>query len=337
MFFLVSHLRNHAPNPFLGNARGVEAGGVTSAAAGGISGATTASAEAAGDLLPNNAAELPDNEDAFFLVVRVNTFLTPAAAAGDGDGSLAPFFALSSAIAFALAFAFFASLHETNLSLPFTSKRLVPLPIYLVPVVRAYKTGAPFLSFSSSCDPVRLGMTLIGRIRSACTLAAAFASTSAGVFIFLLDPTNLSLPFTSKRLVPLLTYLAPVVRAYKTGAPFLSFSSSAELVRECLLLLGFLRPNFLATSSASSFFRLFVCFDDLDGSVPNDDQEGGDDSGESSGDLLLRLPVDLDITDNSSLFLNLAKPLRLVSLPVDIEDKELDECLRLGGVAEGAL
>ena len=137
------------------------------------------------------------------------------------DGSLAPF-ALASAIAFALAFAFFASLHETNLSLPFTSKSLVPLPIYL----------------------------------------------------------------------------APLVRAYKAGAPFLSFSSSAELVRECLLLLGFLRPNFLAISSSSSIFGPFLYFDDLDsvdGSVVNDGQEGDDGSGER------RLTVDLDINDTSSL------------------------------------
>lgn len=140
------------------------------------------------------------------------------------------------------------------------------------------------------------------------------------------------MPFNSKLLAPLLIYLVPLIRVYNAGAPFLSFSSSAELVRECLLLLDILRPNFLATSSASSSFRRFSCFDDLDGvdgSVVNDGQEGGDDSGESSGDLLLRLPVDLDTNDNSSLSLNLAKPLRLV--------EELDEYLRLGGVADGAL
>ena len=129
-------------------------------------------------------------------------------------------------------------------------------------------------------------------------LASAIAFAAAFAFFASLHETNLSLPFTSKSLVPLPIYLAPLVRAYKAGAPFLSFSSSAELVRECLLLLGFLRPNFLAISSSSSLFGPFLCFDDLDGvdgSVPNDDQEGDDGSGEC------RLTVDLDINDTSSI------------------------------------
>jgi len=216
-FFLVNQLRNPAPNPFLGDAGGIEAA-ADDAAEPVTNGPGADFLDDDDDLLPNNASKLPDNEDVFFLAVRVNTFLTPAAAAGDGDGSMTPF-ALASAIAFAAAFAFFASLHKTNLSLPFTSKSLVPLPIYLAPLVRAYKAGAPLLSFSSSSDPVR----------------------------------------------------------------------------ECLLLLDFLRPNFLAISSSSSFFEPIVYLDIGDGSVPNDDQEGDDGSGER------RLTVDLDINDASSL------------------------------------
>jgi hypothetical protein len=156
-FFLVNQPRNFAPNPFLGDAGGLEADDAEPV----TNGPGADFLDDDDDLLPNNASELPDNEDAFFLVVRVNTFLTPAAAAGDGDGSLAPF-ALASAIAFALAFAFFASLHETNLSLPFTSKLLAPLLIYLVPLVRAYNAGAPFLSFSSSAELVRECLLLLG-------------------------------------------------------------------------------------------------------------------------------------------------------------------------------
>jgi hypothetical protein len=160
-FFLVNQLRTPAPNPFLGDAGGIEA---DDAAEPVTDGPGADFLDADDDLLPNNASELPDNEDVFFLAVRVNTFLTPAAAADDGDGSMTPF-ALASAIAFAAAFAFFASLHETNLSLPFTSKSLVPLPIYLAPLVRAYKAGAPLLSFSSSSDLVRECLLLLDFLR----------------------------------------------------------------------------------------------------------------------------------------------------------------------------
>ena len=212
-FFLVNQLRNPAPNPFLGDAGGVEA---DDAAEPVTNGPGADFLDDDDELLPNNASELPDNEDVFFLAVRVNTFLTPAAAAGDGYGSMA-LFALASAIAFAAAFAFFASIHKTNLSLPFTSKSLVPLPIYLVPLVRAYKAGAPFLSFSSS----------------------------------------------------------------------------AELERECLLLLDFLPPNFLAISSSSSFFEPILYLDIGDGSAPTDVQENGDDDSDPVGIRRLCLPLRL--------------------------------------------
>ena len=212
-FFLAIQLLNFAPNPFLGDAGGVEA---DDAAEPVTNGPGADFLDDDDELLPNNASELPDNEDVFFLAVRVNTFLTPAAAAGDGYGSMA-LFALASAIAFAAAFAFFASIHKTNLSLPFTSKSLVPLPIYLVPLVRAYKAGAPFLSFSSS----------------------------------------------------------------------------AELERECLLLLDFLPPNFLAISSSSSFFEPILYLDIGDGSAPTDVQENGDDDSDPVGIRRLCLPLRL--------------------------------------------
>ena len=212
-FFLAIQLLNFAPNPFLGDAGGVEA---DDAAEPVTNGPGADFLDDDDELLPNNASELPDNEDVFFLAVRVNTFLTPAAAAGDRDGSMA-LFALASAIAFAAAFAFFASIHKTNLSLPFTSKSLVPLPIYLVPLVRAYKAGAPFLSFSSS----------------------------------------------------------------------------AELERECLLLLDFLPPNFLAISSSSSFFEPILYLDIGDGSAPTDVQENGDDDSDPVGIRRLCLPLRL--------------------------------------------
>jgi hypothetical protein len=214
-FFLVNQLRTPAPNPFLGDAGGVEAAADDAEPVTNGPGADFLDDDD-DDLLPNNASKLPDNEDVFFLAVRVNAFLTPAAAAGDGDGSMTPF-ALASAIAFAAAFAFFASLHKTNLSLPFTSKSLVPLPIYL----------------------------------------------------------------------------APLVRAYKAGAPLLSFSSSSDLVRECLLLLDFLRPNFLAISSSSSSFEPIVYLDIDDGSAPTDVPENGDDDSDPDGIRMLCLPLRL--------------------------------------------
>ena len=249
-FFLVNQPRNPAPNPFLGDADTV-----------------------LDDPDAVEAAELTDDDGAFFLALQVATFLKPAAATN---------------IAFAL----------TPLKNPFLGDEggvelcLVDADAELVECVDLLLLDAslPTDGVDGSLAPFALA--------SAIAFAAAFA------FFASLHETNLSLPFTSKSLVPLPIYLAPLVRAYKAGAPFLSFSSSAELVRECLLLLGFLRPNFIAISSSSSLVGPFLYFDDLDGvdgSVPNDDQEGGDDSGESSGDLLLRLPVDLDITDNSSL------------------------------------
>jgi hypothetical protein len=49
-----------------------------------------------------------------------------------------------------------------------------------------------------------------------------------------------------------------------------------------------------------------LCFDEtdgVDGSVLNEAHESADDSGETRGDLFLRLTVDLDINDTSSLSL----------------------------------
>ena len=130
------------------------------------------------------------------------------------------------------------------------------LPTYLAPFVRAYNTGAPFLSCSLSLaflseldnelreDADAREDVSTPLLNASKRFASAFSSRHV-----------LNFPLPSLYFCPifLVVALKPFVRAYKTGAPSLRRSLSlaflSELVNELSLLLY---PNLLATSRWST-------------------------------------------------------------------------------------